>query len=146
MFILAQILFVTLTLIAALHFYWALGGLWPAASAQELANTVIGTPDHPYMPGTALTVLVSGMIFAAALLPIIHVTGLPFELPKLIAKLGLAVLVLVFLARGIGTYLMPSLLENATEPFRTLNYRYYSPLCIALGAGFATLLANSWKT
>jgi hypothetical protein len=30
---------------AVLHAHWGLGGYWPAASAERLAKTAVGTPD-----------------------------------------------------------------------------------------------------
>ena len=143
MITLAWVLFAVMATISALHFYWAFGGLWPASTVEDLARTVVGTPDHPYMPGAALTFVVSVLIFAGGLIPVLHVTGSPVWLPRIVTTAGLVVLTLVFLGRGLGTYLVPSMLENAAEPFRTLNFRFFSPLCVVLGVGYAVFLTKS---
>lgn len=143
MIIIALILLVILTSIAALHLYWALGGLWPTQSAEKLVQTVIGSRTHRRMPGKWLTIFVAGMIFVAGLFPLLHVTQTTFGTPERFLALGMGLITLVFLGRGLITYLVPSVNKNAAEPFRTLNFRYFSPLCLILGSVFAGLLVFS---
>ena len=133
---LALVLFSVLSMVAALHAYWALGGLWPGNDSRQLADTVIGDRNHRGMPPTALTLLVAALIFAAGALPVLHLTGLPFGLPGWLTRVGLWVLVLVFLGRGAVTYVLRAQAAAMAKPFATLNRRYYSPLCLVLGFGF----------
>jgi len=142
MMALALGLFVILTLVSALHFYWALGGLWPGRDRQSLAETVIGDGARRDMPPAWLTLAVAVLIFAAGLLPVLSLAGLPFGLPDWIAQAGLWALAIVFVGRGAVTYILPAQAAAMTEPFVTLNRRYFSPLCLLLGAGYAILAAS----
>ncbi len=131
--------------VALLHLFWALGGLWPAQSAQELARMVVGVEREGAMPGRALTLVVAVLIALAGLWPLLYlgVAG-----PDLISGLGesrligfgMWLLVLVFGLRGAVTYLPGAWLGGGAEPFRTLNRRYYSPLIGLIGVGYLILL------
>jgi uncharacterized protein DUF3995 len=133
---LATLLFAALACIAALHLYWAFGGLWPATSPAELAQTVIGSDGKDGMPGRGLTMLVATLIFMAGAWPLVHLSGL---VPAGFGRLGLWALVAVFLGRGLVTYALPGLAQKMSAPFRSLNARYFSPLCLALGVGFLAI-------
>ena len=52
-----------------------------------------------------------------------------------VRSVGLWALVVVFAGRGFATYL-PTPLAQAVEPFRTLDRRFYAPLCLSLGIGY----------
>ncbi|NOX72362.1 MAG: DUF3995 domain-containing protein [Alphaproteobacteria bacterium] len=134
MIALAGGMFAVLAGIAALHLYWAFGGLWPATSPTELARTVIGSDG---MPGRGLTILVAALILTAGAWPLVHLNGL---VPAGFSRLGLWALVAVFLARGLVTYALPGTAQKTSEPFRSLNARYFSPLCLALGVGFMAIV------
>lgn len=137
MLTIAIVLFLALSGIAALHFYWAFGGLWPGKTPQELANTVIGSKNYARVPGASITLVVSGLIFGAGLLPLAYLSSI---LPDLWTRVFLWLLVVVFIGRGLVTYLWRPVFSDATEPFRTLNYRYYSPLCLLLGSGILAIV------
>jgi len=57
MILVAALLCALLLVIAGLHTYWGLGGLWPAKSAAELARTVVG--DGRMLLATGFMVLLS---------------------------------------------------------------------------------------
>ncbi len=135
---LSILLFAVLTVIAALHAYWALGGLWPAKSEAELIRTVIGQKNFVRMPPAWMTFVVSGLVMTAAFIGLSASGALPIGWPWL-ARLGALGVALVMLARGAVTYVLPDANHALLEPFATLNYRYYSPLCLALGVGFLCL-------
>ena len=143
MMVLALALFAVLAAISALHLYWALGGLWPGHDARSLAETVIGEPKRREMPPLPLTVVVAALILGAGLLAVFSQTGLPLGLPDWVLRAGLWALALVFLARGAVTYILRAQAAAMAEPFATLNRRYYSPLCLLLGAGFLALAVAS---
>lgn len=145
--IIALMLFVTLSCVAVLHVYWALGGLWPARTEAALARTVVGVKGLQKMPGTALTLVVSVLIAVAAGLPL-YFTGLldlpiSVSLPAIVIETAPAVvlggLAVLFLGRGTLSYTGYFQKMEAEEPFVTLDRRYYAPLCLALGAGYACL-------
>ena len=48
----------------------------------------------------------------------------------------------VFAARGAVGYITVWARLTPEEPFRSYDRRYYAPLCLLLGAGFAAL---SWQ-
>ena len=139
---LALTIFTVLAAIAALHFYWAFGGLWPSDSIKGLINTVAGNPGADRMPPKALTLLVAALIFAAGAFAILYLfvpgdTGL-FGL----ITVAMWVITTVFLGRGAVTYVYPPSFSGSAQPFRRLNFRYYSPLCLMLGAGYLWLLVS----
>ncbi|WP_417492682.1 DUF3995 domain-containing protein [Maricaulis sp.] len=128
--------FITLSLIAALHAYWGAGGLWPAATEADLVRTVIGISRSPTMPASATTFVVALLIFAAA--GFAFVRGVLGFDSLIFTRIPLAVIALVMLARGIYAY-MPGPFSRATEPFATLNAAYFSPLVLILGLACAWL-------
>ncbi len=130
---------ITLTLgaligaIAALHFSWAFGATWPAPAGQPLAIYV--TPGTRW-PGRAMTLAAAAAIFAAALIVLASRAKVPA--PWDMAAAGAYFIVtLVFLVRGVAGY-FPSLWRSSEGlPFHRLNRAFYSPLCLAIGAGLA---------
>ena len=136
----ALLLFMGLTIIAAVHAYWAFGGLWPAKDVQGLINTVIGDPRMTEMPSRELTLVVAALIFAAGVVAL-SAGGLWRLGWGWLARLGAGVLALIFLARGAsGVTLGLGLWEAAiSEPFATLDFQFYSPLCLLIGFGFVVL-------
>lgn len=133
-------LFTVLQLIALVHFGWAFGMAWPAKQRAALGAMVVGSPPSTPMPSTALTIAaasaISGLGFTA-----LWGAGY-FTLPIIEAFKGwaLCLVAAVFLLRGIATYLPFGPLQAAVEPFRTLDRRYFAPLCLLLSAGFVALL------
>ena len=145
--IIALMLCFTLSCVAAVHVYWAFGGLWPAQDEAALARTVVGVKDLRKMPGRGVTLVVSILIAVAGILPL-YVTGLlvppmTIPLPASLLKGALPALLgelaLIFLARGTLSYVGYFQKREAEEPFLTLDKRYYAPLCLALGSGYAFL-------
>jgi len=126
-------------MIAMLHAYWAFGGLWPAEDPAGLSRTVVGAESEK-MPGRALTLGVAALILMAAALPLLSVTGTPGFAPGWFLDLALLGAAAVFVVRGAVTYTRWGAALQAIEPFATLNRRYFSPLCLALGAGFIWVL------
>jgi hypothetical protein len=131
------ILFVLLLAIAALHAYWGLGGLWPAATERELIDTVIGSASFKRMPPTWMTFIVVALLMIAGALAL-SASGVWRLGWDWLARAGAGGVALVFLARGASGYWLPMRPGIAlTEPFATLDVTVYSPLCLALGLGFA---------
>ena len=85
------------------------------------------------MPPQGVTLVVAFMIFVAALVPLVWTRVLPVALPHPLQLLALWGLILVFLGRGLVTYMPLGDRYSVVEPFRTLNRKYYSPLCVLLG-------------
>jgi hypothetical protein len=137
--VLALALAVVLVAIATLHVYWGIGGIWPGTDARSCARAVVGFRGIEAMPSLGASFAVAAMIIASALVALAlgGVFAAPFDrLPLAGAAMFVA---LVFLGRGIAGF-TPAWRRLACEmPFASLDMRYYSPLCLALGAGFAVL-------
>ena len=136
-------LIVGLGAIALLHGYWGLGGLWPAKDEATLAALVIGRTPGGRMPppaacfGVCLAILagvgLTAAVSFASLAP-------PLSLLLLVAY---AVFTAVFVLRGVAGYVPAIWRRSAGTPFVRLNTRYYSPLCLLLGAGL--VLNGAWR-
>ncbi|HJU32523.1 MAG TPA: DUF3995 domain-containing protein [Hyphomicrobiaceae bacterium] len=136
----AIVLSVVMACIALLHAYWGLGGIWPASSAERLARAAVGTPGIRKMPGTAACLAVAALLLAVASWPSFALRLVPEAWPHwltLLAGLGIAG---VFLGRGLAGYTTAWRRRFSEQPFARLDRIVYSPLCLALGAGFIVLL------
>lgn len=136
----AWLLFTVLTIIGALHLYWAFGGLWPGHDEKSLVRTAIGTTKYTSMPPKWLTALVSVCIFSAGLFPLMWSAQISYVIPQGMVWLGMWVLSAVFIGRGIAGYMPFFRKSNSAQPFADLNYRYFSPLCLLIGSGFVALI------
>jgi hypothetical protein len=133
---------VIIAAIAVLHAYWGAGGLWPGSSPAELSNIVVGDPRTRNMPAPRLTALVAAMIAGAAAWPLVlsPLVG-RYIAPELSAH-GSWALAAVFLLRGVAGFTPWMAKRHSAEPFANYNRKFYSPLCLALGAGFFILALN----
>lgn len=128
-----------LTVLAALHFYWAYGGHWPASSEQGLAQWVVGDPRATRMPSRYLAVAVAVALESATLVAWLLAFRVAPTIDLLVTSAGL-VLTLVFLGRGAAGYVPAWRAWRSAEPFATWDRLLYSPLCLALGGGFLFLV------
>lgn len=130
-----------LTVIAAAHFYWAFGGVWPANKEAELVDMVLGRTNAQSMPARPVTIAVALAIEAAALAAAL--LTLPFGgLFGAIVTLVGAALALVFFTRFVLGYSPFWRRRFGREPFARLDALVYSPLCFAIAAGFAFLVSE----
>ena len=90
------------------------------------------------MPGPAACFTVAGALFAAAITALASSGAFGGKLAHL-AAVPAIVVTLVFLGRGIAGFTPTWRALTPEQPFATLDLRYYSPLCLAIGAGFAVL-------
>jgi hypothetical protein len=138
----ALALTIIIAAIAALHAYWAAGGLWPGTTAAELANTVVGIPLMRTMPAPRLSALVATMIAGGAAWPLLLAPLVSRYIAPELAALGSGALAAVFLLRGLAGFTPLMTKRHTAEPFASYNRKYYSPLCLALGVGFLVLALN----
>ena len=138
----AAALTIIVAAIAALHAYWASGGLWPSSNPADLSNIVVGRAGARIMPRPKLTALIAAMIAAAAAWPLLMSPLVGRYLAPELAALGSFALAAVFLLRGVAGFMPWMAKRHSAEPFASYNRKYYSPLCLALGAGFLTLAFN----
>ena len=138
--ILAISLSIILTIIALVHLSWALGSTWPGKDETDLARTVVGIKGKTKMPPRWQSALVAGIIFATAFWPLMWRALIDYFVPQGMVWAGMFGIATAFAIRGVLGYLPPISTRHTEQPFATYNRRYYSPLCLALAAGFALLM------
>ena len=134
--LIAALIFVVLLAVAIAHFLWSIGSRWPIRDPELLARTVIGKPGVTRVPKLA-SFVVSLLVLAAGVLALSladHSAG-----GWWLTLVGVR-LAAVFLGRGaIGTT-EGWRARISVEPFATRDRKNYSPLCLALGAGYLILV------
>ena len=135
----ASLVFIPLLAAFFAHFLWAVGSTWPAKNEELLAHTVIGDAGRTRMPPRPVTALIAFAILAAGLVALSLADPEPGTAMLILG----AIMALVFLGRGAVGYTRFWAKRASAEPFRTLDRKFYSPLCLALGVGFVFLV--SWR-
>lgn len=136
--IVAGLLAIPLLALAIAHLLWSVGIMWPIRDPALLARTVTGRPGPPRMPpkllsfGVFLLALVACVIAFAVADPTSG--GLGLTLLGVLAALG-------FFARGAVGFTAGWAARTPEQPFRSLDRKTYSPVCLAIGAGFLILAA-----
>jgi hypothetical protein len=127
--VIAVIVCTVLVLIAALHFYWAVGG-----SAGK-AGAVPSSGGKPTMaPGPASTALVAVALLAAAALVGAEGGLLVLPVPHSLLTAGCALLAAIFIARAVGEFRYLGFFKRVKDStFARRDTFIYSPLCLALG-------------
>ncbi|MCD0447536.1 DUF3995 domain-containing protein [Glycomyces sp. A-F 0318] len=141
MAILAATTGVVLVLIGALHVVWAFSP-WPLATREALARNVVGRPDGTLPLGffVPASFAVAAALAAAAYLVAAAADVLPAVLPDVLVTVGVWGVAAVLLGRGVWGLAESGLrLGAAPATYRRLDLRYYSPLCLALGASAAAV-------
>ena len=129
-----------LTIISAIHFFWAFGGIWPVRDEITLARTVVGTIGIQKMPHRGFSFVVGLIILGAAFWPLMWRALIPYFVPQGMVWAGMFGLTMAFLARGLAGYLPMMSKRHNEQPFAWLNKRIFSPLCLGLAGCFALLL------
>jgi hypothetical protein len=128
--IVAAVMFVS---IAAVHAYWAMGGLWPGTDTDSLHRMVVGGAPGRFSPGPAATWIVAALLLGAALTVLGGAGLVPLPVPRpwlrTAALVGAAVLLIRGLQGFVDTRMRP---DTAGGPFARLNVWIYSPLCLVL--------------
>ena len=127
--------------IAALHAAWAARIWWPIRDEAALARTIAGFRGIERMPDILPSLAVTTVLFVCMLLAadMSFAPGLT-KLPHMLVAVATAGASIVFLARGMAGFTSFWARLTPEQPFRTLDRRYYSPLCILIGLGLATLV------
>jgi hypothetical protein len=138
--VLALLLSAALIAIAAVHVYWGIGGHWPATDERSLARTVVGSAGIERMPSGAACFAVAAVLSAASLLPFMAVGVIDPPWPRVLTLAGLVGCGMVFVGRGVMSFVPALRRFGPEEPFATYDKRIYGPLCLMLGAAFFTLV------
>ena len=134
--LLAALMVIPLLAVAIAHFLWSLGRSWPIRDPELLPKVVMGMPGVtrvPRLPSFGVAVAIT--IVCVLTLALADRTGGG----PLLTVIGV-LLALVFLVRGVLGYTSQWAARTPVEPFRTLDRKTYSPLCLALGVGFLVLV------
>lgn len=140
--LLAAVLAVVLSVLAALHAYWGFGGVWPGHDPASCARTIAGFRGITEMPGPRASFAVTGALALVALFALAQSGTVTQPFPPVLVTLGTLGAAMVFLGRGVAGFTPAWRRLTPEQPFATLDVRYYSPLCLAIGAGLVVLLFN----
>jgi hypothetical protein len=143
MIALALLLAAVVWIIAVLHASWGLGNHWPAESEERLAKAAVGTHGITRVPNPAQCFAVAAVLTGVASWPLFAAGLLAEAWPRWLTLLAGAGIAAVFLGRGIAGYTTAWRSRFLEEPFATYDQRYYSPLCLLLGAGYFIVLIAS---
>nr|WP_223242672.1 DUF3995 domain-containing protein [Streptomyces sp. CBMA123] len=123
----------------ALHVVWAVTP-WPLRTAEEFADTVVGAGAG--VPPAGACLAVAGLLGTASYLVAAEAGVAAPVGPPGSRRAGVRAVAGVLLARGLAGPVVFGRSSGRSARFRRLNVRYYSPLCVALGAGAA---AVGWR-
>jgi hypothetical protein len=142
----AVLLTVAPAAVAAIHAYWAAGGLWPGKTERELVDTVIGIPRCTRMPSPWASASVAVMLAGVAAWPLALAPVAARVVGPALSTAATLVVAAVFLGRGAVGYVPRWGQRHSAQPFATYDRLFYSPLCLALGAGFIALAVGGAAT
>ena len=129
--LLALFLASVLTLIAALHFYWAAGGRSASAAVVPEMN---GRPT--IQPGPLACSAVGVLLVLAARLWLGRGGALRLPGPRWLSAAGSWAVGGILALRAIGDFRFFGLFRRVTgTSFARNDARYYTPLCVLLAAG-----------
>ena len=133
---LSSLIFVPLLAVSMVHLLWAFGSAWPVNDEKILARTVAGFKNIEKMPPRLASLSVAVLVFGAGVIGL----ALSDPAPNLSLTLLGAASAMVFLARGAIGFSSKWAEITPEEPFRTLDRKVYSPLCLGIGACFLGLV------
>ncbi|MBU2981139.1 DUF3995 domain-containing protein [Lentibacter algarum] len=141
MAVISYLLAGVLLALSALHLLWGLRIWWPIADEFKLARATAGFKGIATMAPPAACYVVALLLAIVALIAL-ELGGLGlFNRSALTALVG-AGATLVFLGRGLFAYTPTWARLTPEEPFRSLDRRYFSPLCLIIGVGLLVLLVT----
>lgn len=135
--ILAAVIVVPLLAVALAHLLWSVGANWPIRDEKLLARTVVGFPGIERMPPKIMSFGVAVATLVACILAMSLAD--PEGGGAVLSAVGV-LLATIFLARGAVGYTDWWKKRTPEEPFRTLDRKNYSPLCLGIGAIFLVLV------
>jgi hypothetical protein len=140
MTLIAILVALMLGLLAALHVYWGLGGVWPGTDEKSCARAVAGFKGIDRMPPPPAAFGVAAALAIAGLIALALAGLVTLPLPAALIWLGGLGAALVFLGRGVVGFTPVWRRITPEMPFARNDRLYFSPLCLLIGAGFTLLL------
>lgn len=135
-------IFIVLQLIALVHFGWAFGMAWPAKHREALPMMVVGLPEGTPMPAPAVTVLVAIAISSLGMVALWGAGVANIGAFEGVKGWALICVAAIFGMRGVMTYLPFGPLKAAVQPFRSLDLRFFGPLCLMLATGYLAVFLS----
>jgi hypothetical protein len=115
--------------LSALHIAWALGG---RLASGAVIPVVAGKPA--FAPSPAATLVVAGLLAAAALVVLVRAGLLLPRFPPLLASVACSTLGAILVLRGIGEFRLVGLFKSIRgTTFAHWDTWLYSPLALGLG-------------
>lgn len=116
-------------LLSAMHVAWAFGG---KLASGAVIPVVEGRPAMQPTRGT--TLVVAGLLAAAALVVLVRAGVLLTRVPPLLASVACSTLGAILVLRGIGEFRLVGLFKSVRgTAFARWDSWLYSPLALALG-------------
>ena len=134
--LIALLIFAFLAVGAAFHFYWGFGGRYGHRVA--VPQRPDGTPL--FVPSVAATFAVAFGLTFVLLVVAVYAMRADLAVPRGLLRIGMVVLSLIFLARGLSWHPYVGLFKSvrATDFGRNDSW-FYSPGCVIAGLGFLLL-------
>ncbi|MGY2293040.1 DUF3995 domain-containing protein [Pseudomonas sp. SDO528_S397] len=132
------------TCISLVHVYWAAGGrVGLLAAIPQLPGEFARGPRPAFMPTPRVTLLIAAGLVLVAVLVCLRV-GLFFPpIGHSALQWGISGVALGLFGRAVGDSELVGFFKQVTgSRFARLDTFFYSPLCLALGAG---LLVVAWS-
>ncbi|WP_182914134.1 DUF3995 domain-containing protein [Paenibacillus sp. 1011MAR3C5] len=127
------------TPLGLLHLYWLLGG----TRGIHAAIPTIADNKPLFQPGKLETAAVMALLWIAAFWMLLLGRELPGMLPSWLVNTGGYLISAIFLIRSVGDFRYIGFFKRYRgSPFARMDSRYYSPLCLALGASTLILLLH----
>jgi hypothetical protein len=130
-FLISIILFLIFLVLSSIHIYWALGGQWGKDAAIPTKNN----NSKVISPGFLPTFFVALCLLGFGILILAEAKILNVPIPASVSKYGLWIIAFIFIARAIGEFKYIGFFKkNKHTEFGQNDTKYYSPLCLAIGA------------
>ncbi|WP_425392861.1 DUF3995 domain-containing protein [Ekhidna sp.] len=115
--------------LAIIHFYWGFGGRWAFTSAIPVDSN-----NNPVLSPTAIDCFIVGIgLLLFGIFYLLQTDLISFNIIYWIRKPLLWVIPLIFLFRAIGDFKYVGFFKSMrTSEFATLDYFFFSPLCLAI--------------
>jgi hypothetical protein len=124
--------------LAALHFFWAVGG---GAGLDGFVPSAVGRPL--FTPGPIASIAVGAALLAAALVVACRGGLFCLGMPEWMARVGIWVIAALFAARAIGDFRYAGFFKRVRGTrFAQRDTWVFSPLCV-LVALLATVVGSS---
>lgn len=124
------ILFLTLTFLSAIHFYWGFGGRWGSQAVFPTKDVAIKLQ----VPGAIPTFIVAFGLLAMGLFMLHKGNIINFQIPSWLDKYGLFVIAGIFIIRAFGDFKYVGFFKKIKRTkFGQNDTKYYSPLCLTIG-------------